>query len=113
MLWSAEGFPFAFPTFESAYRFGPLATLPVPVHTWLHLLNLNLNNMYLQIPNHASPMMVVIGLPRIGCSMQLEVVKSNNMQGLWLQKLRDIGGLIVKVTFLHLFIPDLDFWAFS
>jgi hypothetical protein len=42
--------------------------LPVAMHTWLHLLNLNLNNMY---PNHASPMMVVIGLPRIGCSMQL------------------------------------------
>jgi len=92
MLWSAEGFPLAFPTFESAYRFGPLATLPVPMHTWLHLLNLNLNNMYLQIPNHASPMMVVIGLPRIGCSMQLEVVKSNSMQGLWLQNLGTLEG---------------------
>lgn len=62
------------------------------MHTWLHLLNLNLNNMYLQIPNHASPMMVVIGLPRIGCSMQLEVVTSNSMQGLWLQKLGTLEG---------------------
>jgi hypothetical protein len=36
--------------------------------------------------------------------------KIEQYAGFMVTKLRDIGGLIVKVTFLHLFIPDLDFW---